>query len=152
MGTYNNGGGARKAPSRWIGSSSWAANRFLRVNGNGDLALNAMNWLSSDEDLISNFVPQAGKDRRITMAPAQLILAQDCQPICAASHRGHCRSDEFFGGRGDKSRLMNFRGLIVAVVILAGLGGVLAMGRRTGSRPKRLRPHQPSVRRVRIMN
>jgi len=35
------------------GSSSWAANRFLRFNGNSDLALNAVNWLASDEDLIS---------------------------------------------------------------------------------------------------
>jgi ABC-type uncharacterized transport system involved in gliding motility auxiliary subunit len=36
-----------------VGTSSWAANGFLGFNGNSDLALNAMNWLSSDEDLIS---------------------------------------------------------------------------------------------------
>jgi ABC-type uncharacterized transport system involved in gliding motility auxiliary subunit len=36
-----------------IGNSQWAANSFIDFNGNADLALNAMNWLSSDEDLIS---------------------------------------------------------------------------------------------------
>jgi ABC-type uncharacterized transport system involved in gliding motility auxiliary subunit len=36
-----------------VGSSSWAANNFLRFNGNRDLFLNMMNWLSADEDLIS---------------------------------------------------------------------------------------------------
>src|ERR1700737_4135729 len=36
-----------------VGSSSWPANSFINFNGNGDLALNALNWLSSDEDLIS---------------------------------------------------------------------------------------------------
>ena len=53
------------------GSSSWAANRFLGFNGNGDLALNAVNWLSSDEDLIS-IRPKQQEDRRITMTRAQL--------------------------------------------------------------------------------
>ena len=36
-----------------VGSSSWPANSFINFNGNGDLALNALNWLASDEDLIS---------------------------------------------------------------------------------------------------
>src|SRR5690242_6011142 len=44
-----------KGSGRFIvtGSSSWVANFFLRFNGNRDLFLNMMNWLSSDEDLIS---------------------------------------------------------------------------------------------------
>ena len=54
-----------------VGSSSWAANRFIGFNGNGDLALNAVNWLSSDEDLIS-IRPKPQDDRRITMTRAQL--------------------------------------------------------------------------------
>jgi ABC-type uncharacterized transport system involved in gliding motility auxiliary subunit len=54
-----------------VGSSSWIANRFLGFNGNGDLALNAVNWLSSDEDLIS-IRPKPQDDRRITMTHAQL--------------------------------------------------------------------------------
>ncbi|HWQ55755.1 MAG TPA: GldG family protein [Bryobacteraceae bacterium] len=36
-----------------VGSSLWAANSFLRFNGNRDLMLNMVNWLTSDEDLIS---------------------------------------------------------------------------------------------------
>jgi ABC-type uncharacterized transport system involved in gliding motility auxiliary subunit len=54
-----------------IGSSQWAANSFLPFNGNRDLALNAMNWLSSDEDLIS-IRPKEPEDRRITMTNAQM--------------------------------------------------------------------------------
>jgi ABC-type uncharacterized transport system involved in gliding motility auxiliary subunit len=54
-----------------IGSSSWAANSFLKFNGNSDLALNVIDWLSSDEDLIS-IRPKQEEDRRITMTRAQL--------------------------------------------------------------------------------
>jgi ABC-type uncharacterized transport system involved in gliding motility auxiliary subunit len=54
-----------------VGSSLWVANGFLPFNGNRDLALNAMNWLSSDEDLIS-IRPKESEDRRITMTQAQL--------------------------------------------------------------------------------
>jgi ABC-type uncharacterized transport system involved in gliding motility auxiliary subunit len=53
-----------------VGSSSWVDNSFLPFNGNRDLALNAMNWLSSDEDLIS-IRPKEPEDRRITMTKAQ---------------------------------------------------------------------------------
>jgi ABC-type uncharacterized transport system involved in gliding motility auxiliary subunit len=56
-----------------VGSSSWVANRFLGFNGNNDLALNAINWLSSDEDLIS-IRPKPQDDRRITMTQSQLSL------------------------------------------------------------------------------
>jgi ABC-type uncharacterized transport system involved in gliding motility auxiliary subunit len=54
-----------------IGSSAWAANSFINFNGNRDLALNTMNWLSSDEDLIS-IRPKEREDRRITMTRAQI--------------------------------------------------------------------------------
>jgi len=74
-GTYNTG--KQNSQGRFVvaGSSSWAANRFLGFNGNGDLALNAMNWLSSDEDLIS-IRPKPPEDRRITMTRAQLNLVR----------------------------------------------------------------------------
>ncbi|MBT9332091.1 GldG family protein [Paracidobacterium acidisoli] len=58
-----------------VGSSSWAANRFIDFNGNSDLALNAVNWLSSDEDLIS-IRPKPQDDRRITMTRAQLGIVR----------------------------------------------------------------------------
>jgi ABC-type uncharacterized transport system involved in gliding motility auxiliary subunit len=54
-----------------VGSSTWAANRFIGFNGNDDLASNAVNWLSSDEDLIS-IRPKSPEDRRITMTGRQL--------------------------------------------------------------------------------
>ena len=54
-----------------VGSSSWAANSFITFNGNRDLALNAINWLASDEDLIS-IRPNEREDRRITLTQAQM--------------------------------------------------------------------------------
>ena len=48
-----------------VGSSSWMANNILSAPiGNRDLALNMMNWLTSDEDLIS-IRPKAPEDRRL---------------------------------------------------------------------------------------
>jgi ABC-type uncharacterized transport system involved in gliding motility auxiliary subunit len=53
-----------------VGSSSWPANSFINFNGNGDLALNALNWLASDEDLIS-IRPKEQENRTVTMTRAQ---------------------------------------------------------------------------------
>jgi ABC-type uncharacterized transport system involved in gliding motility auxiliary subunit len=58
-----------------VGSSAWIANSFINFNGNKDLALNSMNWLSSDEDLIS-IRPKQQEDRRITMTRAQLNMVR----------------------------------------------------------------------------
>lgn len=69
-GTYNTGKPNVQGRFVVVGSSSWAANRFLDFNGNSDLAMNAINWLSSDEDLIS-IRPKEPEDRRITMTKAQ---------------------------------------------------------------------------------
>jgi len=71
-GTYSTGKENTQGRFVVVGSSGWAANSFLNFNGNSDLALNAMNWLSSDEDLIS-IRPKQEEDRRITMTQAQLI-------------------------------------------------------------------------------
>jgi len=70
-GTYSTGKENSQGRFVVIGGSAWAANNFLRFNGNRDLALNTMNWLSSDEDLIS-IRPKEPEDRRITMTRAQL--------------------------------------------------------------------------------
>jgi ABC-type uncharacterized transport system involved in gliding motility auxiliary subunit len=70
-GTYNTGKENIQGRFVVVGSSSWVANRFIDFNGNNDLALNAINWLSSDEDLIS-IRPKEQEDRRITMTRAQL--------------------------------------------------------------------------------
>jgi ABC-type uncharacterized transport system involved in gliding motility auxiliary subunit len=65
--------GKENAPGRFvvIGSADWAANSFLPFNGNRDLALNTINWLASDEDLIS-IRPKDRDDRRVTMTRSQL--------------------------------------------------------------------------------
>ena len=70
-GTYNTG--RENAQGRFVvvGSSSWVSNGFINFNGNNDLALNAVNWLSSDEDLIS-IRPKEREDRRVTMTRSQL--------------------------------------------------------------------------------
>ena len=52
-GTYDTGKPNSQGRFVVVGSSSWVANRFIDFNGNSDLALNSVNWLSSDEDLIS---------------------------------------------------------------------------------------------------
>jgi ABC-type uncharacterized transport system involved in gliding motility auxiliary subunit len=74
-GTYNSGKGNSQGRFVVVGSSSWAANSFISFNGNDDLALNAINWLASDEDLIS-IRPKQPEDRRITMTRAQLNLVR----------------------------------------------------------------------------
>lgn len=70
-GTYKTGKENSQGRFVVVGSSSWAANSFIRFNGNSDLALNAINWLASDEDLIS-IRPKEREDRRITMTSAQM--------------------------------------------------------------------------------
>jgi ABC-type uncharacterized transport system involved in gliding motility auxiliary subunit len=74
-GTFNTGKPNVEGRFVVVGSSSWAANRFLGFNGNSDLASNAVNWLASDEDLIS-IRPKPPEDRRITMTRAQLIVVR----------------------------------------------------------------------------
>jgi len=70
-GTYTTGKENSQGRFVVVGSSSWAGNGFISFNGNSDLALNAVNWLASDEDLIS-IRPKPPEDRRITMTRAQL--------------------------------------------------------------------------------
>jgi ABC-type uncharacterized transport system involved in gliding motility auxiliary subunit len=65
--------GKENAPGRFVvvGSADWAENSFINFNGNRDLALNTINWLASDEDLIS-IRPKDRDDRRVTMTRSQL--------------------------------------------------------------------------------
>jgi ABC-type uncharacterized transport system involved in gliding motility auxiliary subunit len=83
-GTYSTGKENLQGRFVVVGSSSWTANRFIDFNGNNDLALNAINWLSSDEDLIS-IRPKQQEDRRITMTRGQLnwvrIISQFLLPL-----------------------------------------------------------------------
>jgi ABC-type uncharacterized transport system involved in gliding motility auxiliary subunit len=70
-GTYSTGKENSQGRFVVVGSSSWAANSFIGFNGNRDLALNTINWLASDEDLIS-IRPKDRDDRRITLTRAQM--------------------------------------------------------------------------------
>ncbi len=74
-GSYNTGKENSQGRFVVIGSSAWAANSFLNFNGNKDLALNTMNWLSSDEDLIS-IRPKPPEDRRVTMTRSQMNVVR----------------------------------------------------------------------------
>jgi ABC-type uncharacterized transport system involved in gliding motility auxiliary subunit len=55
-----------------VGNSTWASNAFLGFRGNRNLLLNMLNWLSSDEDLIS-IRPKEQEDRRINLTRAQFL-------------------------------------------------------------------------------
>ena len=54
-----------------VGSSMWVGNSFIRFNGNQDLFLNMINWLSSDEDLIS-IRPKQAEDRPLNISGQKL--------------------------------------------------------------------------------
>jgi ABC-type uncharacterized transport system involved in gliding motility auxiliary subunit len=71
-GIYNTGKTGSQGRFVVVGSSTWVTNSFITFNGNRDLALNTVNWLSSDEDLIS-IRPKQPEDRRINMTKAQLM-------------------------------------------------------------------------------
>jgi ABC-type uncharacterized transport system involved in gliding motility auxiliary subunit len=72
-GTYNGGGPNGAGRFVVVGSSRWIDNSFLRFNGNRDLFLNMLNWLSSDEDLIS-IRPKETEDRRLSLTARQMML------------------------------------------------------------------------------
>jgi ABC-type uncharacterized transport system involved in gliding motility auxiliary subunit len=65
--------GASQARFVVVGSSGWVANNIVSFNGNKDLFLNMLNWLSADEDLIS-IRPKDPEDRRITMNKRQMLM------------------------------------------------------------------------------
>jgi ABC-type uncharacterized transport system involved in gliding motility auxiliary subunit len=90
-GTYNTGKENSQGRFVVVGSSSWAANSFIGFNGNRDLALNTINWLASDEDLIS-IRPKDRDDRRITLTRAQMtwirITSQFLLPLLVIAGGG----------------------------------------------------------------
>ncbi len=65
------------APGRFVvvGGATWITNSFLSFNGNSDFALNAINWLASDEDLIS-IHPKTPEDQHMTMTGAQMAVVR----------------------------------------------------------------------------
>lgn len=67
-----------------VGSSMWISNSILRFNGNSDLFLNAVNWLTQDEDLIS-IRPKENDNRPLNLTQAQMatvtIVSQFVLPL-----------------------------------------------------------------------
>jgi ABC-type uncharacterized transport system involved in gliding motility auxiliary subunit len=72
-GTYRTGQPNKEGRFFVAGSAEWIANSVLRSGGNRDLFLNAMNWLSSDEDLIS-IRPKDPSDSRLELNRSQMQL------------------------------------------------------------------------------
>ena len=70
-GTYNTGKPNTSGRFVVIGTSGFIENGMLHFQGNPDLALNAINWLASDEDLIS-IRPKEAEDRRLTATQSQM--------------------------------------------------------------------------------
>ncbi len=70
-GSYNTGKPNNQGRFVVVGNSGFLANSFIGFNGNRDLALNMLNWLSSDEDLIS-IRPKENEDRRINLSRSQM--------------------------------------------------------------------------------
>jgi ABC-type uncharacterized transport system involved in gliding motility auxiliary subunit len=70
-GTYNTG--KPNDPGRFvvIGTSGFLNNGMLHFQANPDLALNSVNWLASDEDLIS-IRPKPPEDRRLNVTQRQM--------------------------------------------------------------------------------
>lgn len=72
-GTYSTGKQNTQGRFVVIGNSTFLGNSFITFNANKDLALNAVNWLASDEDLIS-IRPKAPEDRRLNVSAAQMRM------------------------------------------------------------------------------
>lgn len=70
-GTYDTGKASDPGRFVVIGSSSFLDNSMIGFQANRDLAMNAVNWLSSDEDLIS-IRPKKPEDRRLTVNQSQM--------------------------------------------------------------------------------
>ncbi len=70
-GSYNTGKTSKPGRFVVIGSSGFLTNSMLGFQANRDLALNSINWLSSDEDLIS-IRPKEAEDRRLNVTQRQM--------------------------------------------------------------------------------
>jgi ABC-type uncharacterized transport system involved in gliding motility auxiliary subunit len=67
------GEGEKKTEGRLValGTSSIAANAFLGFQGNRDFLMNAVNWLSAEEDLIS-IRPKPRESHQLTLNTKQM--------------------------------------------------------------------------------
>ncbi|MBT5876884.1 MAG: hypothetical protein HOH43_25910 [Candidatus Latescibacteria bacterium] len=68
-----------------VGNSTFAANAYFRQWGNGDFVMNAINWLSQEEDLIA-IRPKSSDTRLVQISTSQLssimIFTVILAPLC----------------------------------------------------------------------
>ncbi|RMG62298.1 MAG: hypothetical protein D6715_12425 [Calditrichaeota bacterium] len=62
--------GGKKAQLLVVGDSDFASNAYIRNSGNYDLALNMVNWMAEEEDLIT-IRPREFDDRRVNLTQKQ---------------------------------------------------------------------------------
>ncbi len=74
-GTYNTGNPNKPGRFVVIGTASFLENGYIPFQSNRDLAVNAINWLSSDEDLIT-IRPKETEDRRLNATQGQMNVFQ----------------------------------------------------------------------------
>jgi ABC-type uncharacterized transport system involved in gliding motility auxiliary subunit len=74
-GVFHDPGAPMAIETRYVvsGSTELISNSFLGFNGNRDLFLNMVNWLSSDEDLIA-VRPKDPEERPVDLSPSQLQM------------------------------------------------------------------------------
>ena len=72
-GTYNTGDPSKPGRFVVIGSATFIENDYIGFQANRDLAVNSVNWLSSDEDLIS-IRPKEAEDRRLNATQSQMNM------------------------------------------------------------------------------
>jgi ABC-type uncharacterized transport system involved in gliding motility auxiliary subunit len=72
-GTLTSGSGENKKEGRFVstGTSLLAANNYLGFQGNRDLVMNMVNWLSADEDLIS-IRPKPPESQQLNLTARQM--------------------------------------------------------------------------------
>jgi ABC-type uncharacterized transport system involved in gliding motility auxiliary subunit len=70
-GTYNTGKSNKPGRFVVVGTSGFVTNGMITFQSNRDVALNSINWLSSDEDLIS-IRPKESEDRRLNVTQRQM--------------------------------------------------------------------------------
>jgi ABC-type uncharacterized transport system involved in gliding motility auxiliary subunit len=144
-GTYNSSGDKSKE-GRFVvvGSSNWVDNNILRFNGNRDLFLNMMNWLSSDEDLIS-IRPKEPEDRRLNLSGRQMSVLFYSSMVFLPPHRGGVRIRRLVA-QDDRDEIP---GPTRRGVLLAALGGAAwwsEKSRRLMPASLRLMRHQRFLR------
>ena len=99
-----------------IGDSDFVTNSLLGVQGNRDLFLNTLNWLSQQENLIS-IRPKDPDDRRITLTADQqrwVKFLALLDPAGRDLRRRHLQLDA-------EARMRSFRSIAVLGVLLVGL-------------------------------